>query len=76
MTGGMERVRAARCGATPCRRRDPRVRVGDTAWAAQPPFRRDGRGDNGADDGIRTRDPNLGKVVLYQLSHVRVRLLP
>jgi hypothetical protein len=28
----------------------------------------------GADDGIRTRDPNLGKVVLYQLSHVRMRL--
>jgi hypothetical protein len=27
----------------------------------------------GADDGIRTRDPNLGKVVLYQLSHVRTR---
>ena len=27
-----------------------------------------------ADDGIRTRDPNLGKVVLYQLSHVRSRL--
>jgi hypothetical protein len=26
----------------------------------------------GADDGIRTRDPNLGKVVLYQLSYVRV----
>ena len=26
----------------------------------------------GADDGTRTRDPNLGKVVLYQLSHVRV----
>jgi hypothetical protein len=26
---------------------------------------------DGADDGIRTRDPNLGKVVLYQLSHVR-----
>src|SRR5690349_156000 len=25
-----------------------------------------------ADDGIRTRDPHLGKVVLYQLSHVRV----
>ncbi len=24
-----------------------------------------------ADDGTRTRDPNLGKVVLYQLSHVR-----
>ena len=31
-------------------------------------------GDNGigADDGIRTRDPHLGKVMLYQLSHVRV----
>ena len=26
----------------------------------------------GADDGIRTRDPHLGKVVLYQLSHVRL----
>ena len=25
-----------------------------------------------ADDGTRTRDPNLGKVVLYQRSHVRV----
>ena len=28
---------------------------------------------NGADNGTRTRDPNLGKVVLYQLSHVRAR---
>ena len=27
---------------------------------------------HGADDGVRTRDPDLGKVVLYQLSHVRV----
>jgi hypothetical protein len=27
---------------------------------------------SGADDGIRTRDPHLGKVVLYQLSHVRL----
>ncbi len=26
---------------------------------------------NGAKDGIRTRDPNLGKVVLYQLSYFR-----
>ena len=25
-----------------------------------------------ADDEIRTRDPNLGKVVLYQLSHIRI----
>ena len=25
-----------------------------------------------ADDGTRTRDPHLGKVMLYQLSHIRV----
>ena len=25
----------------------------------------------GADDRIRTGDPHLGKVMLYQLSHVR-----
>ena len=25
-----------------------------------------------ADNGIRTRDPHLGKVMLYQLSHVRM----
>ncbi len=25
-----------------------------------------------ADDGIRTRDPNLGKVVRYQLRYVRM----
>ena len=31
---------------------------------------------SGADDEIRTRDPHLGKVMLYQLSHVRmVKLL-
>ena len=28
----------------------------------------------GADNGIRTRDPHLGKVMLYQLSHVRTRV--
>ena len=28
----------------------------------------------GADNGARTRDPNLGKVVLYQLSYFRVRI--
>ncbi len=27
-----------------------------------------------ATDGVRTRDPDLGKVVLYQLSHCRVSL--
>jgi hypothetical protein len=30
-----------------------------------------GRDSLRADDGIRTRDPHLGKVMLYQLSHVR-----
>ena len=29
-----------------------------------------------ADDGIRTRDPHLGKVMLYQLSHVRTTRAP
>jgi DNA-binding NarL/FixJ family response regulator len=29
-------------------------------------------GPSRADDGIRTRDPHLGKVMLYQLSHVRI----
>ncbi len=27
---------------------------------------------NGAENGTRTRDPNLGKVVLYQLSYFRL----
>ncbi len=31
------------------------------------------RSSSRADDGTRTRDPHLGKVMLYQLSHVRVR---
>ncbi len=34
----------------------------------------DGREASRADDGIRTRDPHLGKVMLYQLSHVRKTL--
>ena len=29
----------------------------------------------GAEDEARTRDPNLGKVVLYQLSYFRVSVL-
>ena len=29
--------------------------------------------DSRAGNGTRTRDPNLGKVVLYQLSYSRVR---
>lgn len=31
-----------------------------------------GRVSYRADDEIRTRDPHLGKVMLYQLSHIRV----
>ena len=29
-----------------------------------------------ATDGVRTRDPDLGKVVLYQLSHCRIFSVP
>ena len=29
------------------------------------------REEVGAEDGTRTRDPHLGKVMLYQLSHFR-----
>ena len=39
-----------------------------------PTTRRRGSGPrrrNGAEDGTRTRDPHLGKVMLYQLSHFR-----
>ena len=28
-----------------------------------------------ATDGVRTRDPDLGKVVLYQLSHCRIYIV-
>ena len=31
-------------------------------------------GDLRADDGIRTRDPHLGKVMRYQLRYVRLSL--
>ena len=31
--------------------------------------------DERAENGTRTRDPNLGKVVLYQLSYFRLCLL-
>src|SRR5207244_13095230 len=48
-------------------RRRPRSSSGASGpWPAALP---------GADDGIRTRDPHLGKVMLYQLSHVRVSQL-
>ena len=42
--------------------------------SANPPLKMPGAGGPpllGADDGTRTRDPHLGKVMLYQLSHIR-----
>ena len=30
---------------------------------------------SGAIDGTRTRDPRLGKPMLYQLSHYRIRII-
>ena len=42
-------------------------------WAAQPLHRASqGFTPIRADDEIRTRDPHLGKVMLYQLSHIRM----
>jgi hypothetical protein len=55
---------ASPCGPGRCRRAERTVGT------------RDGFRHLGADDGIRTRDPHLGKVMLYQLSHVRVRPRP
>jgi hypothetical protein len=46
----------------PARRRGTRSRL----RLAEPTGQR-----NGAEDGTRTRDPHLGKVMLYQLSHFR-----
>ena len=53
--------------ATPPRsqlRRRPKRRLAGVRIHPKPRYR--------ADDGIRTRDPHLGKVMLYQLSHVRM----
>ena len=43
-----------------------------TFWKIKNPLA-DQRVCFGAKDGIRTRDPDLGKVVLYQLSYFRVK---
>lgn len=50
----------------------PALPLGHVA-AQKGPAARPAPHSHGADNGIRTRDPHLGKVVLYQLSHVRVR---
>ena len=44
-------------------------------WAAQPLHHAAGLRLLRADDEIRTRDPHLGKVMLYQLSHIRIALV-
>ena len=37
------------------------------------PLFQDSKGHSGAGDGDRTRDPKLGKLVLYHLSYTRKR---
>jgi hypothetical protein len=59
-----------RCPAT--RRRG--TRSGPTL--AGRPWRNQPDKKNGAEDGTRTRDPHLGKVMLYQLSHFRPLVCP
>ena len=48
---------------------------GQTTGTKKPGYRGSRAVALGADNGARTRDPNLGKVVLYQLSHVRLRVI-
>ena len=57
--------------ATPQTLAPSRVRA-QTTGTKKPGYRSSRAVTLGADNGARTRDPNLGKVVLYQLSHVRI----
>ena len=57
--------------ATPQTLAPSRVRAQATG-TKKPGYRSSRAVTLGADNGARTRDPNLGKVVLYQLSHVRI----
>ena len=62
--------RREHCGhAAGSLRDDIRTAAPSVTWTAEDPAETEFA--SGADDGIRTRDPHLGKVVLYQLSHVR-----
>ena len=65
-TRGSVRVLAAPRGFEP-RFTDPKSAVLPLDEGAAAPSGR----MNGAEDGTRTRDPHLGKVMLYQLSHFR-----
>ena len=60
--------------ATPQTLAPSRVRAQATG-TKKPGYRSSRAAAFGADNGARTRDPNLGKVVLYQLSHVRLRVI-
>ena len=57
--------------ATPQTLAPSRARA-QTTGTKKPGYRSSRAAAFGADNGARTRDPNLGKVVLYQLSHVRI----
>jgi hypothetical protein len=59
-----------RCPTTRRRGTDPGLTLAGHALA-QPAGQ-----ENGAEDGTRTRDPHLGKVMLYQLSHFRPLVRP
>jgi hypothetical protein len=64
------------CGVSRRTRPVRRPVIGAPCGSAEPLTMSDSVDTFGADDGIRTRDPHLGKVMLYQLSHVRVRVIP
>ncbi len=71
--GGDRNRTGVRGFAGPCLTTRPPRRTGPVyGTIPERPNGRRRRPFDGADDGIRTRDPHLGKVVLYQLSHVRV----
>ena len=80
MTSSVSRKRATNCANRPRWRRDlnPCRRICSPLprLSANPPGKSSpvvsGVVDLRADDEIRTRDPHLGKVMLYQLSHVRM----
>ena len=60
--------------AEPCTRDKmgvPGFRAASGRLKRKSAVRQNGAIKTGADNGARTRDPHLGKVVLYQLSHVR-----
>ena len=62
----------------------PRIELGNrgfadlglTAWLCHQYMIKDTRQKNGAENETRTRDPHLGKVMLYQLSYFRIILTP